>query len=168
MGSVKNLVNENAVVKMRELALKAKAGFFQTSPGEFPCKGRPMAIAEVDDEGKLWFFSRISSNKNAEIKNNNSVQIIFAKPDSSEFLCISGEAEIFYLRSKIEELWKPVFKTWFSKGKKDPDLSLICVRPSNVHYWDMKNNKAVTLLKNKIGSLVGLSVDDVVEGALRM
>lgn len=168
MGNIKNLINENAIIKMRELATKAKTGFFQTEPGNFPCKGRPMAVAHVDEEGKLWFFSNGSSNKNAEIKKNNQVQIIFAKPDSSEFLCVSGEAKIVFDMNKMDELWSASMKQWFPKGLKDPELSLICVKPLEAHYWDMRNNKAVALIKTKFGALVGISVDDTVEGALRL
>jgi general stress protein 26 len=168
MGKVKNLMNENAIIKMRELARKARSGFFQTDLTDFPCKGRPMTVLEIDDEGRLWFISQASSNKNEEIRNDNHVEIVFARPDSAEFLCVFGTAEILYDRKKIDQLWDPFLRTWFPKGKDDSDVSLICVKPIQAHYWDIKHNKAVALLKSKIAELVGIAADNGVEGALRV
>jgi general stress protein 26 len=168
MSRVKNLINENAIIKMREIARKAGIGFMQTLPGNFPCKGRPMALMHIDEEARLWFFSQASSTKNAEIKRDNQVQVIFSNPASSEFLCVCGEAEIIYDRNKNDELWMPFLKTWFPEGKDDPEISLICVRPVQAHYWDTLHNKAVALIKRKVGALVGMAIDDTVEGALRV
>jgi general stress protein 26 len=167
MVQTKNLINESAVVKMRELAGKAKLGFFQTNIGKSVGNGRPMAIAEIDNEGTLWFFSNASSNKNAEIKADSQVQVIFSNPDSAEFMVITGEAEIVFNKHKIDELWHADLRSWFPKGKNDDDISLITVKPKEGHYWDMKQNKAIAFIKGKLGALVGMQVDNVVEGALR-
>ena len=168
MGKIKNLMHENAIIKMRDIARRAGTGFMQTFTGNVGCKGRPMKLAHIDEEGKIWFFSQASSNKNAEIRKQNQVQVLFANPSESEFLCITGEAEIIYDRNKNDELWMPELRNWFSEGKNDPDISLICIQPTSAHYWDTLHNKAVNLLKRKIGALVGMAVDDTVEGALRL
>jgi hypothetical protein len=57
-------------------------------------------------------------------------------------------------------------KAWFPEGKNDPDLTVICVEPEKVHYWDTRDNKRVALAKVLIGSVAGRSLEAGVEGDL--
>jgi len=88
-----------------------------------------MATQEVDEEGNIWFMSDRSSDKNKEIDKDNKVQLFYSHTGNYEYLSIFGRAEIVNDRSKIEELWSPMAKTWFKEGKEDPNISLIKVTP---------------------------------------
>jgi len=68
-------------------------------------------------------------------------------------LSIFGRAQIVNDRSKIEELWTPMAKTWFKEGKEDANISLIKVIPEDAYYWDTKNNKMVSLIKFAMGAI---------------
>ena len=48
-------------------------------------------------------------------------------------------------RSKIEELWNPLFKAWFPQGLEDPDLALLKVNVDKAEYWDSPSSKVVRL-----------------------
>ena len=106
-----------------------------------PVKTRPMGTQLVDDEGNLWFMSSLKSHKNAEIAINNTVQLFYSNPGSAEFLSVFGTATISTDRHKIEELWTPIAKAWFTDGKDDQDISLIKVTPLTAYYWDTKSSK---------------------------
>jgi general stress protein 26 len=166
--SVKDLVNQEAVDKIKELVDHTKVCFFTTHLDESPLPTRPMHTQQVDDEGNLWFFSDEESEKNFEIKDDSRVQLLYANPSKAEFLSIYGHAMVSRDRSKIEELWSPMAKAWFKGGKDDPSLSLIQVIPDEAYYWDTKNNKMVSFLKiiTSIGS--DSRSDDGVQGNLKV
>ena len=169
MGEVKNLTADNAVEKIREIAKDANICMFVTDLSRLPLTGRPMATQEVDEEGNIWFMSDRSSDKNKEIDNDNKVQLFYSHTSNYEYLSIFGRAQIVNDRSKIEELWTPMAKTWFKEGKEDANISLIKVIPEDAYYWDTKNNKMVSLIKFAMGA-IGITPknDGGVEGRLKV
>ena len=128
-----------------------------------------MATQEVDEEGNIWFMSDRSSDKNKEIDKDNKVQFFYSHTGNYEYLSIFGRVEIVNDRSKIEELWSPMAKTWFKEGKEDPNISLIKVTPEDAYYWDTKNNKMVSLIKFAMGAMgITPKNDGDVEGRLKV
>ena len=165
---IKNLNNEAAVKKIKELVKGAEICMFTTDLLQAPFSTRPMNAQETDEEGNLWFFSDKSSKKNKEIAVNPYVQLFFSNKNSAEFLSIYGRAEIIYDRSKIEELWNPLVKVWFQEGKDDPNITLIKVTPQHSYYWDTQHNKMVALMKMMASVVSGVPLDDSVEGTLHV
>jgi general stress protein 26 len=169
MGDVKNLTANDAVEKIREIAKDANICMFVTDLSTLPLVAKPMATQEVDDEGNIWFMSSKDSDKNRDIEKDEQVQLFYSHTSNYEYLSIYGKAEIVYDRSKIEELWTPMAKTWFKEGKHDPNISLIKVTPDDAYYWDTKNNKMVSLLKFAMGSIGITPKDDGgIEGKLKL
>ena len=168
MGEVKDLTANEAVKKIREIAKDANICMFETDLSNVPLMGRPMATQEVDDDGSIWFMSDKNSDKNTDVKKDDRVQLFYSHTGNYEYLSIYGTAEIVNDRSKIEELWTPMAKTWFKEGKDDPNISLIKVTPEGAYYWDTKNNKMVSLIKFAMGA-IGITPDDDggIEGKLR-
>lgn len=168
MSEVKDLSGSEGLQKMKELVKEIDFCMFCTNLDEQPFSTRPMSTRDVDDQGNIWFFSKADSNKNLEIKQDDKVQLLYAKPGNSEFISIYGEADIIKDRKKAEELWSAWAKTWFNEGADDPELTIIRVRPEEVRYWDTKHNKMVSLLKIVAGAITGKESDDGVEGNIRL
>ncbi|RAV99286.1 pyridoxamine 5'-phosphate oxidase family protein [Pseudochryseolinea flava] len=168
MGTTKDLTSTKGIEKLREIANDAKICHLATGLDKRPISARPMSTLEVDDSGAIWFFSSISSGKNDEIEADPDVQLFYAQNSKSEYLSVFGHAEIVHDRQKIEALWTPIAKVWFTEGKNDPDISLIKVTPVDAHYWDTKSNKAVQLIKMFAGAITGKTMDDGVEGDIRL
>lgn len=166
MGDIKNLVNEAAISKIQQLAMDADIAVFATNILAIPATTRPMSTQDVDEDGNLWFMSRIDSNKNKEIARDNRVQLYYSNISNSEYLTIYGHAEIILDREKIAELWTPIAKAWFTEGKDDPSISLIKVQPVAAYYWDTKEHKVVALLKTAISAITGKENDGGVEGSI--
>ena len=98
---------------------------------------RPMSLnGDVDDEGNLWFFTSTNSLKAHEIERSPQVNASFSNPDESQYVSLSGTAEIVSDRAKIKELWKPVLKAWFPDGPEQADLGLLKVQVEKAEYWD--------------------------------
>jgi general stress protein 26 len=168
MGDTKDLSQQEGIEKMKELAEAARTCHFVTSLNTTPLNSRPMATQEVDDEGNFWFLSKVSSHKNDEIDNDPEVQLFYSNNASSEYLTVFGYAEIIRDRKKLEELWNPMAKAWFTEGKDDPELSIIRVRAVDAYYWDTKTNKLVSLMKIATGAITGKTMDDGIEGQIKL
>jgi general stress protein 26 len=168
MSEIKNLTQQEAMAKLKELAEKIDFCLFCTSLAKTPCNSRPMSTRAVDEEGNIWFFSRESSNKNQDIASDYRVQLMYARPGNSEFLTVYGRAEILKDRAKTEELWSNFAKAWFNDGKDDPELTLIKVIPEDVHYWDTKDGKMISLVKIGVSALLNKELDSGVEGDLQV
>lgn len=168
MGETKNLEGAAGISKIRELAMDAKICHFITALDKKPLTSRPMSVLEVDDSGNFWFMSGRDSHKNFDINDDPDVQLLFSNTSSSEYLSVYGFAEIIKDRGKIEELWTPIARTWFNEGKDDPDLTLIRVQPADAHYWDTKSNKMIQLIKIASGAILGKTMDDGVEGNVKL
>ena len=89
-------------------------------------------------------------------------------PSKSAFLAVQGTAAILRDQRKIDQVWNPFAKTWFHEGKDDPRITLLRVRPMRGHYWDTKHNKMVALAEIALGALIGKTLDDGIEGTLRV
>lgn len=163
----KALSGEEATKKMKELAEKNKTCFFCTNTEQdFPTV-RPMSAQKIDDDGIFWFLSSDDSHKNAEIKDNSNVQLLFQGSPHSDFLCVNGSAFISKDKNKIKELWEPIIKTWFTRGVDDPRITVIKVEAKDGYYWDNKHGNAVAFVKMAAGAIMGKTLDDSIEGKLK-
>ncbi len=165
----KSLHGTEALEKIKELTDKASTCFFCTniSTGK-PFATRPMSVQKLDDEGYFWFLSSNDSHRNNEIMADSYMQLLFQGSDYSDFLNIYGTATITEDKEKIKELWEPILKTWFTEGLDDPRVSVIKVKPVEGYYWDTKHNMAVGLIKRAAGAVMGKTLDDSIEGDLKM
>ncbi|WP_462252515.1 pyridoxamine 5'-phosphate oxidase family protein [Ferruginibacter sp.] len=165
----KNLMNEEAVNKLKELAMDIDIALFCTNlKTDDGSTCRPMSTQGVDDDGTLWFFSAKDSDKNREIKENNHVQLFYSHPGKMSYMVVNGTAEILFDKNKIEELWSPLVKTWFQGGKDDPNLSLIKITPVSAYYWDTKGNKMINFFKMLASVATGKTLVDAEEGELNV
>jgi len=165
--NTKNLEGPDAWKKIKEMAEKADTCFFCTNiKTGLPFSTRPMAVLKIDEEGNLWFLSANDSSKNAEMEKDPLVQLLFQESPHAGFMNVYGIAEISTDKAKIEEIWTPLAKTWFTEGKDDPRVTVIKVSPTQGHYWDNKHGQAIAFLKMVTGAVIGKTLDDSVEGEL--
>ena len=165
----KDISNVEAIDKIRELIDEAKTCFFCTRVSlSGPLATRPMSVQQVDEEGVIWFLSANDSHKNAEINVDPNVQLFFQGSDHSDFLTLTGTAAITENKAKIQALWQPILKTWFTEGVDDPRISVIAVTPHTGYYWDNKNGNMIAFIKQLAGAAMGKTLDDSIEGEIRL
>jgi general stress protein 26 len=70
--------------------------------------------------------------------------------------------------AKIKELWNFILKTWFTEGEDDPRITVIKVVPTEAYYWDTKHGKAVAGAKMLVGAVIGKTLDDSIEGKIKV
>ena len=127
-----------------------------------------MSVQKVDENGALWFLSANDSFKNQEINLNPLVKLHFQGSAHSDFLYLEGLATITEDKEIIKELWEPLLKVWFTEGENDPRISAIKVTPSSGYFWDNKHGNAIAGIKILIGASIGKTLDDSIEGELKL
>lgn len=165
MGNTENLSGNSAIQKIKEIVKDAGTCMFVTNVANYPLSARPMATIKVEENGSIWFFSRDNSEKNKHISIDSKVQLFYESHSSSEYISISGNAQIVRDQEKIKELWTPMARIWFN-GADDPTITLIRFVPDTGHYWDTKNNKMVQMIKMAVGMVTGNTIDDGRDGSL--
>lgn len=105
-----------------------------TSAADGRCHARPMAVAEIREDGDIFFATSTTSPKIAEIAANPEVVVTFQ--GGARFAAVAGRAEMVRDRSLIDHLWSEAWKVWFPQGKDDPTLCLIRVDGREGEYWD--------------------------------
>lgn len=164
-----NLIGKEAVEKIKELVDKASTCFFCTAiETNKSFETRPMAPQKVDDHGVIWFLSAKDSHKNLELEENPKAQLLFQGSTFSNYLSLYGRVIISQNKAKIEELWEPTMKTWFTEGKDDARITVLQFIPSEGFYWDTKNGIAVATAKRIFGAIVGETYDDSIQGNIKI
>jgi general stress protein 26 len=168
MADKQNLSNQDAIKKMKDMAEEVQICMFCTYDAQNKMQTAPMSANQIDDDGTFWFLSTKESTRNSDIQGNNSTDLIFAQPSKSNYISIRGTSEILYDKQKINDLWNPIVKTWFTEGKDDPSISIIKFTPEEAYYWDTKNGKMISFLKIAVGAVTGKTMDDGIQGKLKV
>lgn len=106
-------------------------------------RARPMAASQSGFDGTLWFFTKASSHKAAEVGSDHNVGITYADTGSQNYVSLSGTAELVQDKASIAAHWSEWARTWFPKGQQDPDIALLKVKIHAAEYWDAPNSMMV-------------------------
>lgn len=164
----KDLAYNEAIEKMKELC-EDKTCFFCTSiTKDQPFETRPMHVLKVEDDGTFLFLSADDSKMNHEIIVDSAVQLLFQGSSHSDFVNVHGFASASKDKDKIKELYNPMLKTWFTGGVDDPRITVIRFSPEGGYYWDNKHGNVVAFAKQIAGAIMGKTLDDSIEGTLKV
>jgi general stress protein 26 len=135
------------IERLRGMIDKSKTAMFTTFTMDNGFHSRPMATAQLDVEGGLWFFTNEFSSKVAEISHDNKVNITYSNASTSTYISINGNAQIMDNRAKMQELWDPFVEAFFKDGLEDPNLTLLRVDIDDAEYWDNSAGKLALAFK---------------------
>lgn len=103
---------------------------------------RPMAVAQANDDGELWFVTNRHSGKMADLAHCDDVAVTMQ--GSRQFVSLHGKCQVVEDQQKIDALWSELWKVWFPQGKSDPAIVLLKFVPEHGEYWD---NRGLSALK---------------------
>lgn len=106
-------------------------------------RSRPMAASQSSFEGELWFFTRADSHKVSEINSDHRVGVSYADPQHQNYVSLSGTGSLVRDKATVDAHWTEALRTWFPKGKDDPEIALLKVDVHQAEYWDAPNSKMV-------------------------
>ena len=131
-------------VRLRELLDEFGVAMLVTRTTEGDLRGRPMALAEAQPDGTLWFATDRHSGKVDEIKADDHV--VVTMQSKTKFVSLSGKAAVVDDRARLARLWKAEWKVWFPGGKDDPNLILLRVTGDAGEYWDNSGTSGIKYL----------------------
>ncbi|HVH43060.1 MAG TPA: pyridoxamine 5'-phosphate oxidase family protein [Labilithrix sp.] len=105
---------------------------------------RPMAVAEVDDGGDVWFVTEKESHKVDEIVADSTA--LATGQDARAYVSLSGRLDIIHDPRRLAALWKSSWKTWFPDGEDHTSMTLMRLRPEIGEYWLAGGLKGVRYL----------------------
>ncbi len=165
--STQNLNQREAREKYLELSRNIKTAMMLTELGIAPIHAIPMGSKEILDNGDVIFFSKSTSEHNANIEKNSQTQLIFSDVISKEFLSVYGTTLISKDKDLIKKHYDNLDANWF-ESKNDPILTVLIFSPHEGHYWDNKTNALITLAKLAYTKATGDETEVGVSGSLNM
>lgn len=102
---------------------------------------RPMAVADIDPAGVVWFVTAEESPKVDEMRTDP--RAVVTGQSSRVFVSVSGHVDVVRDRDRIRALWKAAWKAWFPKGPDDPTLVLVRFDPLVGEYWDQSGTRGL-------------------------
>ena len=99
-------------------------------------RSRPMVASQKEFDGTLYFLTRASSPKAAEVGTKERVNVSYADAHKQNYVSLSGHAHLVRDRATVDAHWSEPARTWFPKGKDDPDLAVLQVEIEEAEYWD--------------------------------
>ena len=105
--------------KISEMVKDIHIAMMTTVAKDGSMSSRPMALQDKPFDGTLWFLTRSTSEKVDEIEDDKHVTLTFAEPSDSKYVTLKGRASVSQDRSRIKELWNPMYKAWFPNGEDD-------------------------------------------------
>ena len=129
--------------KVWDLIKDIKVAMMVTQNASHELSARPMAAAQTEFDGKLWFLSRDDTPKLDEIESERNVLLAYSHPSKQDYVSIAGKARVVQDRAKIKELWSEPMRTWFPKGPDDPQIAAIAVDVDSAEFWDAPSSALV-------------------------
>ncbi len=106
-------------------------------------RARPMVASQGEFDGELWFFTRASSHKVDEVKNEHHVGVTYADAGSQNYVSLSGRATLVKDKALVQAHWAESMRTWFPKGIDDPEAALLKVSVDAAEYWDAPSSTMI-------------------------
>ena len=95
---------------------------------------RPMAVAQAEDDGQIWFVTDRNSGKVEDLLLDSEVAVTMQ--GSGKYVSLSGTAHPADVRAKLDELWSEAWKVWFPEGKASESIVLLRIEPTRGEFWD--------------------------------
>lgn len=152
------MTDTNDTAKLWDMISSIEYAMMVTEDGG-TLRGRPMATSQTEFDGTLWFFTRPSSHKVSEVLQDQRVCLAYAHPGKQNYVSVSGTAKLVRDPAAIAQHWSEPLRTWFPKGKDDPDLGLLAVKVQQAEYWDAPSSTMLHAYGYLKSALTGVPPD---------
>lgn len=134
---------------LAELLKGMRFAMFTTQAADGSLVSRPMTIQEVTDESDVVFISQANTDVARQSHGN---QVNLAVAESSNWVSVSGTAQVSDDRATKERLWDSANDAFTEGGPENPDNVVIRVHADSAEYWDSPGGVGVVLgvLKAKL------------------
>jgi general stress protein 26 len=132
--------------QLRRLLKDMPIGMLTTQTAGGASSSRPMLVHDVDESGWLWFVTDWHSRKACELAQNPHATVAFQSKQGDRYVSVQGMAIVVRDDVKLKELWNPTLRSWFPRGRRDPEIVLVAVRVASAEYWLVPRTRLVRAL----------------------
>jgi general stress protein 26 len=169
MNNIENLEKTDGILKLKKMVEDVKFCFFITDlENNKGTSSTIMTAQQVDEEGNIWFFSGVDSDRNKDINAHKNVQMYFSSPEKNSYLSVNAKASIVMDKIKIKELWSPLLTIWFKEGIEDKNISLIKATTKTANYWDSDGGKMINFFKMIASVITGKNAVESTQGKIKI
>jgi general stress protein 26 len=133
----KRTQSDPGLARLADLIADAEIAMLTTADADGTLRSRPLMTLEMDEQGRLWFFTELSTRKVGEMDQHRKVNLSYADVTRQCFVSICGRVRLLRDPDKARDLWTQRVKPWFPSGLDDPDLGLLEVTVEDAEYWDV-------------------------------
>jgi general stress protein 26 len=130
--------------KLQSLLKEFRTGMLTSRTADGRMRARPMTVAKLGDRDELFFATSRETEKTADVEEERDVAVTFQS--SNVYISLTGKGHVTSDRKTIDEVWSEPMRVWFPKGKEDPTLCVVRVRPVEAEYWDNAGVKGLKYL----------------------
>lgn len=132
--------NPSDAARFAELAKSTRTAMLLTrSKGDL--KGRPMTIADVDDDGTVWMATVAEAQVATELKKSSEASL--TAQASTLHLYASGTVEVLDDIKLAGKHWSEGLRPWFPDGPETVDLRMIRFTPEEADAWTTSGSDAL-------------------------
>jgi general stress protein 26 len=132
--------------RLRTLLKDVPIGMLTTQTLDGETHSRPMLVHDVDENGWLWFVTDRHSRKACELSQNPHATIVFQSKKGDRYVSVQGTAVVVRDDVKLKELWNPSLRSWFPRGRRDPEIVLVALRVTRAEYWLVPRTRMVRVV----------------------
>lgn len=141
--------------KLSDMVRDIKVAMFTTQDADGTIRSRPMMVQGIEKDGSVWFFTSKNSGIVHTLQANSQVNLAYSSPEASQYVSLSGSAEVVDDQRRKKEMWSAEYNAWFPKGVNDPELTMLRVQIEAAEYWDSKTSRLVTLMAAAKAAITG-------------
>ena len=116
---------KDAQQKVMELIKGMRIAMMATRGPDGKFRSRPMAVADTEFDGHLYFLTGEGSGKVHDLEKDDETVITFADPHKMAYVALRGVCSISADREAIKAHWSEPARAWFPKGIDDPNIALV-------------------------------------------
>ncbi|CAM3153693.1 pyridoxamine 5'-phosphate oxidase family protein [Deinococcus saxicola] len=131
-----DLTREESIKHIASIIKDVKFAMLTTVTDEGRMHARPMTTQQIEFDGDLWFIGGKDTEGVHDMGQRPQVNVSYSSPDDSNYVSLTGTAELVEDRAKLDELWSAFYKTYFEGGKDDPNVQLIKISAHGAELWE--------------------------------
>ncbi|HEX4742133.1 MAG TPA: pyridoxamine 5'-phosphate oxidase family protein [Caulobacteraceae bacterium] len=96
---------------------------------------QPMTAFGEPESGRIWFYTRSDSDIAVAAEGGAEAMFVFVSRDRELQASIRGELRTTLDQLHRDKFWNSTVAAWFSRGKDDPDLTMLCLDCQDTMVW---------------------------------
>jgi general stress protein 26 len=96
---------------------------------------QPMTAFWEEETRTLWFYTYRDTDLYKAASDGRPAMFTFVDKSRKIWACLGGELHQHHDPERITKFWNAVVAAWYPRGKDDPELTLLHLKPDGGEVW---------------------------------